>query len=117
MDRKPALLLLGLSLVAINPAVAQGIPTNTVGEVLTENVQWRSFPAFPEAVRLAILVGDPQKPGPFVVRVKVPADAKIMPHMPRLSGASEMSIAGCLMAGNLVSATSSASRTPTCSWC
>jgi len=70
MDRKPALLLLGLSLVAINPAVAQGIPTNTVGEVLTENVQWRSFPAFLEAVRLAILVGDPQKPGPFVVRVK-----------------------------------------------
>jgi quercetin dioxygenase-like cupin family protein len=49
--------------------------------VPTENVQWRSFPAFPEAVRLAILVGDPQKPGPFVVRVKVPADAKIMPHM------------------------------------
>jgi len=81
MDRMAALLLLGLSLVAINPAVAQGIPTNTVGEVLTENVQWRSFPAFPEAVRLAILVGDPQKPGPFVVRVKVPADAKIMPHM------------------------------------
>jgi quercetin dioxygenase-like cupin family protein len=81
MDRMPALLLLGMSFVAIDPAVAQGIPTNTVGEVLTENVQWRSFPAFPESVRLAILVGDPQKPGPFVVRVKVPADAKIMPHM------------------------------------
>jgi len=32
MDRKPALLLFGLSLVAINPAGAQGIPTNSVGK-------------------------------------------------------------------------------------
>lgn len=79
MNRTAALLLLGI--LAAAPASAQGIPTNTVGEVLGENVQWRSFPAFPEAVRLAILVGDPQKPGPFVVRVRVPADARIMPHV------------------------------------
>jgi hypothetical protein len=60
---------------------AQGITPTSYGEVLPENIQWRSFPAFPKTVQLAIVVGEPQKPGPFVVRVKVPADAKIMPHM------------------------------------
>jgi len=62
-------------------AQAQGITPTSYGEVLPENIQWRSFPAFPKTVQLAIVVGEPQKNGPFVVRVRVPADAKIMPHM------------------------------------
>jgi hypothetical protein len=39
-----------------------------------------SFAAFPPAVRLAVLVGDPSQPGPYVVRVKVPSGVKLMPH-------------------------------------
>ena len=31
-------------------------------------------------MRLAVLVGEPTKPGPYVVRVKVPPGAKLMPH-------------------------------------
>ncbi|MGY4573684.1 cupin domain-containing protein [Bradyrhizobium sp. USDA 3256] len=70
---------LGLMLTIV-PAQAQGISTSEFGAVLSENIEWKSFPAFPESVRLAVVVGDPKKPAPFVVRVKVPANAKIMPH-------------------------------------
>jgi quercetin dioxygenase-like cupin family protein len=45
-----------------------------------EDVQWRPFAAFPPAARLAVLVGDPSKPGPYVIRVKLPADTKMQPH-------------------------------------
>ena len=45
-----------------------------------EEVQWKSFPAFPPAARLAILVGDPTQSGPYVIRVKIPAETKMMPH-------------------------------------
>ncbi len=48
--------------------------------VRVEDVQWRSFPAFPPEARLAILVGDPSREGPYVVRVKLPAGVKLMPH-------------------------------------
>jgi quercetin dioxygenase-like cupin family protein len=34
----------------------------------------------PPSVRLAILVGEPAKPSPYVIRVKVPHGVKLMPH-------------------------------------
>src|SRR5262249_2826002 len=36
--------------------------------------------AFPPSVRLAVLLGDPSKAGPYVIRVKAPAGVKLMPH-------------------------------------
>jgi quercetin dioxygenase-like cupin family protein len=45
-----------------------------------EDIRWKSFPAFPPAARLAILVGDPQMAAPYVVRVHLPAGTKMMPH-------------------------------------
>jgi quercetin dioxygenase-like cupin family protein len=45
-----------------------------------EDIQWRPFPAFPPKARLAVLVGDPLKRGPYVIRVKLPAGARLMPH-------------------------------------
>jgi quercetin dioxygenase-like cupin family protein len=48
--------------------------------ILPEQIEWRPFPAFPPQARLAILVGDPAKAGPYVIRVKMPADGKLMPH-------------------------------------
>jgi quercetin dioxygenase-like cupin family protein len=39
-----------------------------------------TFPAFPPAARLAVLVGDPSEPAPYLIRVKVPGDTKLMPH-------------------------------------
>ena len=48
--------------------------------VLPENIEWKAFPAFPASVGLAILVGQPSEPGPYVIRVKVPAGVRLMPH-------------------------------------
>jgi quercetin dioxygenase-like cupin family protein len=48
--------------------------------VLPEDIDWKPFPAFPPSVRLAIIVGEPPKPGPYAIRVKVPAGVKLMPH-------------------------------------
>ena len=48
--------------------------------ILPEDIDWKPFPAFPPSVRLAVLVGQPSEPGPYVIRVKVPYDVKLMPH-------------------------------------
>jgi quercetin dioxygenase-like cupin family protein len=48
--------------------------------IRAEDIQWQQFPAFPAAARLAVLVGDPSKPGPYVVRVKLPGGTRMMPH-------------------------------------
>ena len=48
--------------------------------VLPEDIDWKPFPAFPPPVRLAVVVGEPSEPGPYVIRVKVPSGVKLMPH-------------------------------------
>jgi len=48
--------------------------------IRAEDVVWRPFPAFPTGARLAVLVGDPAQPGPYVIRVRVPDGVKLMPH-------------------------------------
>jgi quercetin dioxygenase-like cupin family protein len=59
---------------------AQSLPVGKFGSILSEHVKWQSFPAFPPEARLAVLVGDPAKAGPYVVRVRLPAGVKLMPH-------------------------------------
>ena len=48
--------------------------------VLPEDLDWKPFAAFPPSVRLAVAVGHPSEPGPYVIRVKVPSGVKLMPH-------------------------------------
>ncbi|HTT40263.1 MAG TPA: cupin domain-containing protein [Burkholderiales bacterium] len=45
-----------------------------------DTLEWQPFAGFPSAVRLAILVGDPTQAGPYVIRVRVPAGERMMPH-------------------------------------
>jgi quercetin dioxygenase-like cupin family protein len=45
-----------------------------------EDVKWAPFAAFPPAARLAVLVGNPTQPGPYVIRVKLPAGTRMQPH-------------------------------------
>jgi quercetin dioxygenase-like cupin family protein len=59
----------------------QGLSPKEFGDFLAENVNWLPFAEFPPAARLAVLVGDPAKPGPYVIRVKVPGGVKLMPHV------------------------------------
>ena len=37
-------------------------------------------PSLPKGAKIAVLSGDPGKPGPFVARLQVPANYKIAPH-------------------------------------
>lgn len=37
-------------------------------------------PALAKGAKLAVLMGDPGKPGPFVMRLSAPAGYKVMPH-------------------------------------
>ena len=48
--------------------------------ILSEDIEWRPFPAFPPSVRLAVVVGTPSEPDPYTIRVKVPRGVKLMPH-------------------------------------
>lgn len=61
-------------------APAGSLPLKVFGGLVPDAIQWRSFPAFPAAVRLAVLVGDIGRPGPYVVRVRVPAGERLLPH-------------------------------------
>lgn len=45
------------------------------------NTAWQPAPdSLPKGARLAVLSGDPAKPGPFAFRIKVPAGYVVMPH-------------------------------------
>lgn len=47
----------------------------------TDELTWKDGPAsLPPGAKIAVLEGDPAKPGPFVFRVKVPDGYRIPPH-------------------------------------
>ncbi len=48
--------------------------------VLSEDINWKPFAAFPPSVRLAVIVGQPSEAGPYTIRVRVPRGVKLMPH-------------------------------------
>ncbi|MGO8986158.1 MAG: cupin domain-containing protein [Terriglobales bacterium] len=48
--------------------------------ILSEDLEWKPFAAFPPSVRLAVVVGHPSEAGPYTIRVKVPRGVKLMPH-------------------------------------
>jgi len=45
-----------------------------------EDIEWKAFPAFPPAARIAVLVGDPDLPAPYLIRVHLPGGTRMMPH-------------------------------------
>jgi quercetin dioxygenase-like cupin family protein len=48
--------------------------------ILPEEIDWKPFPALPAAVRIAVVVGEPQREGTYTIRVKVPNGVRLMPH-------------------------------------
>jgi quercetin dioxygenase-like cupin family protein len=48
--------------------------------ILSEDVDWKPFLAFPPSVRLAVVVGQPSERGLYTTRVKASPGAKLMPH-------------------------------------
>jgi quercetin dioxygenase-like cupin family protein len=53
---------------------------NVFRGILPEEIEWKSFAAFPKAARLAIVAGEPLREGPYTIRVKLPHGTKMMPH-------------------------------------
>ena len=45
-----------------------------------DDLDWKPFAAFPPAARLAVVLGHPTESGLYVVRVKLPGGAQLMPH-------------------------------------
>jgi quercetin dioxygenase-like cupin family protein len=48
--------------------------------IRSEDLEWKPFAAFPPAARLAVLVGDPTRPGLYVIRVRLPEGTRMLPH-------------------------------------
>ena len=64
-----------------NPSVRHHQPGQAAFRaILSEDIDWKPFAAFPPSVRLAAVVGQPSEDGPYVIRVKVPHGVKLMPH-------------------------------------
>ena len=63
-----ASLLLGAHSVVAEPTAIVKLPQDI------------TFKGSPGAVQIAVLYGDPAKPGLYVVRLKLPAGSKVMPH-------------------------------------
>ncbi len=64
--------------------------------VLAEDIGWEPFAAFPPSARLAVVVGHPAEPAPYVVRVRLPSGVKLMPHWhPANSQPGSARFAGC----------------------
>jgi quercetin dioxygenase-like cupin family protein len=52
----------------------------TLGSVRPEEVRFEPFAPFPPGARLAVVVGDPGRAGPYVIRVEVSAGVRLLPH-------------------------------------
>jgi quercetin dioxygenase-like cupin family protein len=62
-------------------AVAQQASNRPGGVVIVKSadVKWTDYPGRP-GVKLAVIEGDMTKPGPFMIRVKFPANYALAPH-------------------------------------
>jgi hypothetical protein len=63
-------------------AATKAKPAGPAPVVVTpDKVQWSAAPpVFPAGAQFAVLAGDPGKPGPFTVRLKLPDGYRVMPH-------------------------------------
>jgi quercetin dioxygenase-like cupin family protein len=71
-----ALILAGLA----GSALAQGA-SERGAFINPSDIKWGAAPpSMPKGMKIAVLQGDPGKPGPFVIRLMVPPGGKIPPH-------------------------------------
>jgi quercetin dioxygenase-like cupin family protein len=83
MQLRTALTAAALSALLATPAFAAGEHGHPAAVTLPDGsaIQWQPGPAnLPKGTQIAALAGDPAKPGPFVLRIKFPANTVIAPH-------------------------------------
>lgn len=82
---RKSMLLVMVALVAGAVPAASGDEKSAVppdhGVFAPNDIQWvEAAPILPAGAKMAVLKGDPSKEGIFVLRLKVPAGYRIMPH-------------------------------------
>ena len=81
--KKLAVILISPLLVFVAWAATAEKEPASVGHkiMLAKELAWADAPpALPPGAKIAILDGDPNKPGAFTTRLKTPAGYKVMPH-------------------------------------
>jgi hypothetical protein len=59
----------------------QGLSNKIFASVNPEDIRWAPYPALGIGAQMAVVVGMPSRAAPYVVRVKVAAGMKPMPHI------------------------------------
>lgn len=74
--------VLGLGLLATTTIYASTKANKSEPVLMApEAMEWKDGPSsLPADVKMSVLNGDPNKKGPFTVRLKIPANTKIAPH-------------------------------------
>jgi ChrR-like protein with cupin domain len=76
-----ALLLTASSVSAQEKVTPAGAPAPHAIVATPDGIKWAPAPAIlPAGAKLAVLEGDPAKPGPFTMRLALPANYRIPPH-------------------------------------
>lgn len=77
MQTRPLLLSAALA-IAVLPAAGREPPAHAM--VSPDRMQWVDLAALPPGARGAVIQGPLDQPGPFIVRVRLPAGYRIPPH-------------------------------------
>jgi quercetin dioxygenase-like cupin family protein len=79
LSRAICLVVLLYGGVGLGPALSGTTPPAGFIQVLPPDIKWVNNPVVPGG-QTAILLGDPKKALPLVIRIKLPPNSKIMPH-------------------------------------
>lgn len=74
MQRALLVVFIAVLVAGSAPALAQPV------SVKPSDVKWTDMKGMPAGWKQAVLSGDPDKPGPYVERIKVPPNASVPPH-------------------------------------
>lgn len=66
------------ALIAISYGIASAQTPPTL--VSANDIKWTPGTGMMKGVDVAVLMGDPTKPGPYVIRMRLPANTKFPPH-------------------------------------
>lgn len=84
MNSRSFPLLLALLVLGTAPVLAQTpetAPAEPAAPAVADQLEWgQAPPGLPEGSEVAILKGDPAKPGPYTVRVRMPDGYRVPPH-------------------------------------
>jgi anti-sigma factor ChrR (cupin superfamily) len=73
------LLTLALALAAFGPTAAVAESGDLI-TVMPADLEWADAMAIPPGAKVAVIEGQPSEAGPFIVRVKLPANYKLPAH-------------------------------------